>query len=636
MSAAALAAARDYALTGGGSGMVLRSGRVVLEWGDLGRRYDLKSSTKSIGAMVLGLALGDGKVRLSDRAADHHPAFGVPPDANSATGWLGRATLLHLATQTAGFAKPGGYEPLLFEPGTAWAYSDGGPNWLAECLTLAYGRDLRDLLFERVLGPIGIAPEGLEWRANAYRPAEISGIPRREFGSGISASVDAMARIGYLHLRRGRWGPDQILPADFVDLARVPHPTSRDLPVAQPEVYGAASSHYGLLWWNNADGTLAQVPRDAYWSWGLYDSLIVVIPSLDLVAARAGGGWERRPEWSAHYDVLRPFLAPVAESVVEAAVPASAPCPPSRTVVGIAWAPPQSIARWAEGSDNWPSTQLRDGSLLVAWGDGHGFEPGTPEKLSLGLARVQGRPPDLHGRNLRSSVEQRGDGADGAKASGLLRVGDRLYALLRNVANSRLAWSDDQGATWDLAPWRFETSFGCPTFVSAAPDADEFVYVCSPDSEDAYTPAGRMVIGRAPADRLDRQDALEVYAGMDARGVPQWSSRVEDRAAVIDAPGRCYRSGVTYASGLARYLWCATVPGAERDQVTGLAVYEAPEPWGPWRAVYYAEAWDAPPGDSAHFPASWLTPDGRQGFLLHSGTDAFSVREAQFVVRPAP
>jgi hypothetical protein len=38
--------------------------------------------------------------------------------------------------------------------------------------------------------------------------------------------------------------------------------------------------------------------------------LIVVIPSLDMVVARAGQSWKR--EWSGHYDVLEPFLGPIA------------------------------------------------------------------------------------------------------------------------------------------------------------------------------------------------------------------------------------------------------------------------------------------------------------------------------------
>jgi len=80
-----------------------------------------------------------------------------------------------------------------------------------------------------------------------------------------------------------------------------------------PETYGNAAPHYGLLWWNNADKTLQDVPTDAYWSWGLYDSLIVVIPSLDIVVARAGKSW-KRDDGAGHYAVLRPFLVPIVQS----------------------------------------------------------------------------------------------------------------------------------------------------------------------------------------------------------------------------------------------------------------------------------------------------------------------------------
>src|ERR1022692_421185 len=44
LDAARLARARDYALTGGGSGIVIHHGKLVYAWGDLKARYDLKSS----------------------------------------------------------------------------------------------------------------------------------------------------------------------------------------------------------------------------------------------------------------------------------------------------------------------------------------------------------------------------------------------------------------------------------------------------------------------------------------------------------------------------------------------------------------------------------------------------------------
>lgn len=313
MDESKLQQARQYALTGGGSGYIIRGGKLVMSWGDPKKRYDLKSTTKSIGVTALGLAIMDRKVKLTDKARKHHPTLATPPDSNTKTGWPERITILHLATQTAGFEKPGGYGKLLFEPGTRWHYSDAGPNWLAECITLTYKQDVNRLMFDRVFSPLGIKKDDLSWRRNAYRAANIEGIPRREFGSGISANVDAMARMGYLYLHGGNWQGKQIIPRDFVDRARTTQPKVVGIPEWDAKKHGNASDHYGLLWWNNADGTLPGVPRDAYWSWGLYDSLIVVIPTLDIVAARAGKSWER--PGGGHYAVLRPFIGPIVASV---------------------------------------------------------------------------------------------------------------------------------------------------------------------------------------------------------------------------------------------------------------------------------------------------------------------------------
>ena len=314
MDADVLKKARDYALTGSGSGCITRHGRLVMQWGDQKRRYDLKSSTKAIGVTAVGLALKDGKIEsLQDPAKKYHPNFGVPPQSNAETGWLDKITLFHLATQTAGFDKNGGYTTLLFEAGTKWSYSDGGPNWLAECVTLIYKQDLNTLMFERVFSPIGISPSDLTWRNNSYRPKEINGIARREFGSGISANVDAMARIGYLYLRRGCWRDEQIIPESFVDMTRMVPEAIKGLPIVRKESYFNASDHYGLLWWNNADRTMVKVPRDIYWSWGLYDSLIVVMPSLDIVAVRAGKSLNK--ERNSAYTSIEPFIEPIALSV---------------------------------------------------------------------------------------------------------------------------------------------------------------------------------------------------------------------------------------------------------------------------------------------------------------------------------
>src|SRR5207247_9803200 len=127
----------------------------------------------------------------------------------------------------------------------------------------------------------------------------------------------------------------------------------------------------------------------------------------------------------------------------------------------------------------------------AAEGDGNGFEPQVGEKLSVGVAKVLGSPPEVHGINLRSaSVEARGDGKKGRKASGMLMVDGVLYMLVRNVGNAQLGWSEDHGQTWTWADWKFTNSFGCPTFLDFGRNysgaRDEFVYLYSPDSANAY------------------------------------------------------------------------------------------------------------------------------------------------------
>lgn len=625
MDPSQLEQARDYALTGGGSGCILRGGRLVFSWGSQATRYDLKSTTKSIGVTALGLAIHDGLVDLSDKARDHYGAIGTPP--NDGAPQLADIRIWHLATHTAGFDKPGGFEPLLFDPGTVWAYSDGGANWLADCLTATYGRDLKELMFERVFSKLRITSVDLAWRDNAYRPQAIEGAKRREFGSGISANVDAMAKIGYLYLRQGRWGQTQIIPADFVEAVSRPVPEIVGLPVHEPELYYDASHHYGLLWWNNADGTLSNVPTDAYWSWGLYDSLIVVIPSLDIVVARAGSGWRRG--WDGDYRVLQPFLEPICRSVTQ-----GAPYPPSPTVTSLVWAPAAAVTRAATGSDNWPITWADDNGLYTVYGDGWGFEPRVKSKLSMGFAKVLGPAEDFLGVNIRSPDEQYGDGARGRKGCGMLMVDGILYMWVRNVDAGRyseLWWSSDHAQTWSKSDWRW-TEFGYPTFINFGQDyagaADDYVYTVTHDHPDAYEPADTFVLMRVPKDRITQKDQYEFLRQVDPNGLPEWTFDINQRGSVFTFPGRCRRSGISYNAAIGRYLWWQMCHGTN-----GFGIYDAPSPWGPWTTLYFTENWDMAPGETGSFPPKWMSPDGRTVYLVFSGDDAFSVRKATLTTR---
>jgi CubicO group peptidase (beta-lactamase class C family) len=327
MDAAPLAEAETYALQAGGAGLISRRGRLVHSWGNIDRRYDLKSTTKSIGSIVLGLALADDRVATDDRASTHLPTIGVPPNTND-PGQLQNITLLQLATHTAGFEKTGGYGRLLAAPGTEWRYSDGGLNWLADTLTSVYGDDLENVFRARVWPVLGVnRSDDIQWRQSTagLRPLPRSnGIEHREFAAGMIGNVNTLARVGLLFLRRGEWsGGQRLFAPSFVDLVRTPRSEVAATTLIEPGDFPDANHRYGVLWWTNSTGALPNVPRDAYWAWGLGDSLIVVIPSLDLVIAHAGMLQPVNPtqrtfgedDWDSNYEVLAPFLDPIVRAV---------------------------------------------------------------------------------------------------------------------------------------------------------------------------------------------------------------------------------------------------------------------------------------------------------------------------------
>lgn len=623
MDARKLDQARDYALKGGGSGAVIHQGRLVYSWGDQQAKYDLKSTTKSIGATALGLAIADRKVRLEDPVAKHCPDIGLPDNT---------ITFLHLATQTAGFDKPGGFQPLLFKPGAKWSYSDSGPNYLADCLTTLYGKDLQDVLFDRVFTPLGITREDLFWRDNQYRPKLIAGVPRREFGSGIHANVDAMARIGFLYARSGRIKSRQVLPPDYVSRLRQPVTGVAGLPVLKEAEYPRASDHYGFLWWNNADGLVTGLPRDAFWSWGLFDSHILVVPSLDLVVARAGkapdGGSGAQPSR------LQRFFQPLGEAVNPAEMQLKAPYPPSPVIESIIWAPVETIHRTGSDCDNFPSTWADEGNLYTAHGDCRGFEPLRPHKLGLGFAKVTGEPLRAIGSNIPATADNTGIGAEGKKASGMLMVGGVLYMWARNAGNSQLAWSTDYAKTWTWSDWKFTTSFGHPAFLNFGQNyagaRDNYVYIYSPDHDSAYEGASRLVMARVPKNKIKDRNAYEFFHKLAKGGAAEWTKDIAGRGAVFSNPPRgVYRTQVSYNAGLKRYLMNQILIGSDYVRFQGgFGVYDAPEPWGPWTTAYFTAMWDTGPGENSHFPPKWMSADGTSMYLIFSGDDVFSVRKA--------
>jgi CubicO group peptidase (beta-lactamase class C family) len=649
--------------------LVICNDRIVCEWYAPGVTATTKHGTASlakalVGGMSLAVAMQDGKIALDDPAAKFIPQW--KDDVRKS-----KITIRHLGSHTSGLSdsttedvkheeQPGWMgdfwkrldpprdpftlardeTPVLSEPGARFQYSNPGIGLLTYCVTSAIRddahKDARTLLRERILRPIGVPDT--EWSVGYGKTFTVDDLPLVGSWGGGSFTPRATARIGRLVLREGTWEGRPLL--------------SREI-VRQVTTDAGLIGNCGMGWWSNGGGRYGKLPKDAVWGAGAGDQLLLVVPGLNLIMVRNGetlapGPGEppiRKDDVFAQYHDYRAriLFEPLAEAVTNRGTKsAAAPYPPSQVIRDVQWAAKESIVRRARGSDNWPMTWGDDDLLYTAYGDGNGFEPFVPEKLSMGFATVAGMPPDFSGINLRAaSAEAKGDGAAGRKASGLLMVNGVLYLWARNAGNAQLAWSADHGATWTWSDWKFTNSFGCPTFLdfgrNYAGARDKFVYVYSPDDNSAYNPTDEIVLARVPQDHLREVEFYEFFAGIDGSSQPNWTRHLSQRRAAFTHPGRCYRPRVTYNAPLKRYLLVHPVPNTgSRDAASkldtrfngGLALFDAPEPWGPWTTVFLTERWDVGPGDSASFPSKWISNDGRTLHLVFAGDDCFAVRRA--------
>ncbi len=644
--------------------LVIRNDKIVFEWYSEGRTARDKHYTASmakaiVGGLSLAVALNDGLIALDDKAFKYVPQWKDHPLKSQITirhlgshtsgikdsqikeesarginqqdfsGWEGEFWRWRTRNQSPpgdAFSISRDVAPVLFAPGTEFHYSNPGIAMLTYCVTASLkGKehaDVRTLLQKRIMQPIGVSDE--EWSCGYEKTETVDGLPLVGSWGGGSYTPRAVARIGRLMLREGDWEGKQFL---------------RKEAIRQITTDAGTPGNGAMGWWSNNSSKYAKLPKDAFWGSGAGHQVMLVVPSLNLMVVRNGEGLRTEQE---HDDALNARLfEPLLDALADRPQQSStAPYPTSKVITGIAWAPQETIVRKAPGGDNWPLTWADDGHLYAAYGDGNGFEPVIPEKLSMGLCRIEGTPKSFTGINLRSpTFESKGEGVAGRKASGMLMVDGVLYMLVRNAGNAQLAWSGDHGKTWAWADWKWKSSFGCPTFLNFGKNyagaRDDFVYIYSHDSDSAYEPADRMVLARVRKDRIRERQAYEFFTRLDPQGKPQWAGDINQRGAVFTHSGRCYRSGITYNAALKRYLWCQILPEST-DQDTrfqgGFGIYDAPEPWGPWRTVYFTNEWDVGPGEASSFPTKWMSADGRTLHLVFSGDDYFSVRRASLTI----
>ncbi len=252
--------------------LVIRHGYVVLDSYFYpfphGTVHDAASVTKSITSAIVGVAVDQGLVKISQ------PAF-----ANS------KITVENLLTMTPGLEcgfKPGEQElaemklsanfvdyathlPVKYDPGAKFGYCSPGFHLLSSIVSAAaHSSELefgRKYLFE----PLGI--KDIVW------PSDPQGITHG-WGNSHFHPRD-FAKIGYLYLHGGEWDGKRILSADWIKQSIARHSDAR------PNV------GYGYGWWLYNE----QQPR-WFEAFGRGGQKIMVLPGEDMIVVMTGGGYD--------------------------------------------------------------------------------------------------------------------------------------------------------------------------------------------------------------------------------------------------------------------------------------------------------------------------------------------------------
>lgn len=160
--------------------------------------------------------------------------------------------------------------PLWTDPGAGYSYSSPAPHIASIVLRHVTGMELQDYIRKRLGDPMGWESWGYCLHRGDYDMPHANGA-----GSIAVHATDAL-RFGYCLLREGRWGSQQLVPADYIKLCQQASPYNPHTP-------------FSLQFEHNADGHVVGAPRDAFYKSGAGGFGIFVVPSLDLVIYKLGG-----------------------------------------------------------------------------------------------------------------------------------------------------------------------------------------------------------------------------------------------------------------------------------------------------------------------------------------------------------
>jgi len=279
---------------------------------------DVRSASKSVTAMLVGAAIGDGSLPgVQARVYDYFPAFtaGHPVDARlramtvedlltMSTLWecddenafsAGNEERMYVTEHWLDFALSlpvKGFAPWMTRPedsphGRSHAYCTANSFVLGAVLEQATKRPLADYAAQVLERPLGITAS--RWN----RSPEGIGMG----GGGTRYRSRDLARLGELVLAEGRWQGRQLIPARYVRAMLSAQATSGD------------GSDYGYQWWG-LKLPVAGHERTVWTMSGNGGNYVFVMPERKLVAVITSLAYNRSFAHPQSRRILTEFLLP--------------------------------------------------------------------------------------------------------------------------------------------------------------------------------------------------------------------------------------------------------------------------------------------------------------------------------------
>ena len=255
--------------------MIRKNGELIHEEfrgsGSADQPVNIKSASKSILSLLIGIAIEEGYLEGTDQTIDQFfpEWFEQNPDSIKESITIQDLLTMRTGLETTSSRNYGSWavsnswinfalnRPLVDEPGGRMIYSTGTSHLLSVILTKASGMSTRAFANKYLFDPMNIRIGGWDRGPEGYYMG----------GNNMAMSPQDLLKIGELMMNTGRYGGHQIVSRSWILESVQSYTQSNFNPY-----------NYGYMWWNKSVGDYT-----VYFAWGNGGQYIMILPELDTV-----------------------------------------------------------------------------------------------------------------------------------------------------------------------------------------------------------------------------------------------------------------------------------------------------------------------------------------------------------------